>query len=401
MKIWQLFFIIVIILSFGCEQRAREYKVGAIYNLEGSQASLDRPSAKGVELAVEEINANGGINGKKLKLFLEDGKSDPAVIKRVTEKLINDDNVPIIIGFSDTDMVLASAPIAEEHHVIFITSGATSPKLPQQVPTYLYLSCFGDNVQAAAIAEYVISRLRLHSCFVVTDKNMDFARLLSGYFKERYSELGGEIFHESFYQAGNNDISKVIDLLKTYDPQPQMLFVSAGPDDVGDVIFQLRQAGFDQPICGGDSYDTPLLLQTAGKYANDIYFATHFMIEEYNNNQYFTSPYVEGQQTSDQKIMEFITAYKNTYDTLPTSSFAGLGYDAAMLVAEIYKRTPSLDPEDLLTTLSNIQNLPGVTGNLSYNNGQRIPQKGVTLIKISDGKPVFLESLVPSKIPAP
>ncbi|HEX38312.1 MAG TPA: amino acid ABC transporter substrate-binding protein [Candidatus Cloacimonetes bacterium] len=401
MKAMHLFVVCIIVMFLGREQRSNEYTIGAIYNLEGSQASLDSPSAKGAELAVQIINAQGGIRGKKLKLILEDGKSDPAVIKKVTEKLIKDDNVPVIIGFSDTDMVLASAPIAAEHEVIFITSGATSPKLPEQVPTYLYLSCFGDNVQAAVVAEYAFSRLGLHSCFMLTDENMDFTRLLSKYFIKRYSELGGEIIKESFFQGGTNNVQDIINEIIVLDQQPAMLFVSAGPNDVGNIIKQIRMAGITQPICGGDSYDTPLLIKTAGEYADNIYFATHFMVKEYTDDVYFTSPPAGEQEDSDKTIMEFITAYKNTYGTLPSSSFAALGYDAVMLVAEIYKRAIRLNPDGLFSTLSHIRDFPGVTGTISYNEDQKIPQKGVTLIKISNREQIFLESLVPSKIPAP
>jgi len=401
MKVLQIFVICFVIAFIGCEQSKAEYTIGAIYNLEGSQASLDSASAKGAELAVQVINARGGINGKKLRLVLEDGKSDPIVIKRATEKLITDENVPVIIGFSDTDMVLASAPIAAENNVIFITSGATSPKLPQQVTTYLYLSCFGDNVQAAVLAEYAYSRLGLASCYVLTDENMDFTRLLSKYFIYRFTELGGKVIRSTVFKGGENDITTAIQEIKTMEPQPAMIFVSAGPDDVGNIIYQLRQASITQPICGGDSYDTPLLVETAGEYADDIYFATHFMIEEYTDEIYFTSPPVDEQEYSEQVIMEFITAYKNTFGSFPPSSFAALGYDAVMLVAEMYKRAASLDPAELLSTLSHIRDFSGVTGTLSYNADQRIPQKGVTLIKIKDGELIFLESLVPSKVPEP
>jgi len=384
-----------------CDRVQQEYKIGAIYNLEGSQSSLDVPSAKGAELAAELIDAQGGINGKKLKLILYDGKSDTAVIKEATRKLIFEDKVPIIIGFSDTDMVLASAPIAAQNGVIFITSGATSPKLPEQVPTYLFLSCFGDNVQSAVLAEYSYERLGLKSCYVLTDEYMDFTKLLSRYFIERYSELGGKIIKESFFKGGAKDFNEFILEIKSLDPQPEMLFISAGPDDVGTIIAQFRDAGITQPIFGGDSYDTPLLMETTGKEVTDIYYTTHFMVEEYADNIYFTAPPVHDQEVAQEPIIRYITAYKEKYGTLPGSSFAALGYDAVMLVADIYLRASNMKSEELLKTLEQTKDFAGVTGMLSYVNDQRIPQKGVTLIKILNGKLIFLESLVPTKVPKP
>jgi len=394
-------FILTLLLFASCDRAQQEYKIGAIYNLEGSQSSLDIPSAKGAELAVELINAQGGIYGRKLKLILYDGKSDPSVIKEATHKLIFDDKVPVIIGFSDTDMVLASAPIAAQNDVIFITSGATSPKLPEQVPVYLFLSCFGDNVQSTVLAEYAYERLGLSSCYVLTDEDMDFTKLLSSYFKERYSKLGGKIIKEAFFKGGAKDYSEFISETKTLDPQPEMLFISAGPDDVGTIIAQFRDAGITQPIFGGDSYDTPLLMETTGKEVTDIYYTTHFMVEEYADNIYFTAPPVHDQEVAQEPIIRYITAYKEKYGTLPGSSFAALGYDAVMLVANIYLRASNMESEELLRTLSDTRDFVGVTGMLSYVNGQRIPQKGVTLIKILNGELVFLESLVPTKVPSP
>ena len=397
------FYILISTLLFFayCDRAQQEYKIGVIYNLEGSQSSLDIPSAKGAELAVEVINAQGGINGKKLTLILYDGKSYSGIIKEVTQKLIFDDKVPVIIGFSDTDMVLASAPIAAQNDVIFITSGATSPKLPEQVPTYLFLSCFGDNVQSAVLAEYAFERLGLRSCYVLTDQNMDFTKLLSRYFVERYSELGGKNIKESFFKGRTKDFTDFIIETKNLNPQPEMLFISSGPDDIGNIIAQFREAGIAQPIFGGDSYDTPLLVETAGKEATDIYYATHFLVEEYADNVYFTTPPVNDQEVVEEPILRFIKAYKEKYGTLPNSSFAALGYDTVMLVADIYLRSANLEPEELLKTLANTKDFAGVTGMLSYNDGQRIPQKGVTLIKINNGELVFLESLVPNKVPIP
>ena len=402
MKKFCLYFIIFTLLLFvSCERGQQEYKIGVIYNLEGSQSSLDAPSAKGAELAADLINAQGGINGRKLKLILYDGKSDPSVIKEATNKLIFDDKVPVIIGFSDTDMVLASAPIAAENDVIFITSGATSPELPEQVPTYLFLSCFGDNVQSAVLAEYAYVRLGLKSCYVLTDENMDYTKLLSRYFIERYTELGGKIIKESFFKGGEENYTEFISEVKELDPQNDMLFISAGPDDVGNIISQFRNAGIAQPIFGGDSYDTPLLLETAGANTDEVYYATHFLVEEYADNIYFITPPAEDQEVAQEPIIKYITAYKEKYGTLPSSSFTALGYDAVMLAADMYRRASSQEPDKLLKTLSDTRDFAGVTGMLSYVNDQRIPQKGVTLIKILNGKLTFLESLVPTKVPNP
>ena len=152
-------------------------KIGAIYNLTGAQASLDGPSANGAKLAVKEINEAGGVLGRPLEMVLYDGKTDAATIGTAATQALESDKVVAMLGFSDTDQVLAAAPIAAKGGVMFVTSGATSPKLPDQVPDYLYMACFGDNVQAAAGAEYGVNTLKAKTAYLLVDKGMEYTLL--------------------------------------------------------------------------------------------------------------------------------------------------------------------------------------------------------------------------------
>lgn len=192
-------------------------RLGAIYNLAGAQSSLDSPSANGAKLAVKELNARGGIGGQELQLVLYDGKTDKGTITACAHRLIETDRVCAIVGFSDTDMVLAAAPVAAEAGTVFITSGASSPKLPGEVPEYLFLACFGDNVQAAAGAEYAIAHLGLKTAYLLVDDEMEYTRLLAAYFKARYTELGGSILREDSFQGGATNYSAQIKTLKGLD----------------------------------------------------------------------------------------------------------------------------------------------------------------------------------------
>ncbi len=145
-------------------------KIGVIYNVTGAQASLDVPSYNGAKLAAKEINAAGGVLGRQIQIVFYDGKSDATVIGNAATQLVETDKVVAMMGFSDSDMTLAAAPIAAKAGIVFVTSGATSPKLPDQVPDYLFLACFGDNVQAAAGAEYAFNTLNYKSVYLLTDQ---------------------------------------------------------------------------------------------------------------------------------------------------------------------------------------------------------------------------------------
>jgi branched-chain amino acid transport system substrate-binding protein len=361
-------------------------KMGALYNLEGSQAALDLPSASGARLAVKEINRNGGINGRPVELVLYNGKTDPDTIKQAARRLIEQDQVAAIAGFSDSDMVLAGAPIAATAKTVFITSGATAPTLPGQVKDYLFLACFGDNVQAAAGAHYAYINLGIKTSALLVDTKMEYTMLLARYFKESFAEMGGKIILEDTYQGGAIDFSAQVGRLKALDPPPNMVYVASGPDDIGPIVKQLRQAGLSMPIMGGDAYDTPLLSDIAGKYADGVYFTTHALLDE---------------KSGTERTEKFISAYKAEYNRLPENAFAALGYDTVKILADALSRARPDSPESVVPALLEIRNFPAVTGDISYENNSRIPRKSVTVVIIDNGRPTLAATVTPQKAPAP
>lgn len=361
-------------------------KIGAIYNLTGAQAPLDVPSANGAQLAVREINAAGGVLGRPLELVLYDGQTDAATIAGAAATLIESDGVVAMLGFSDTDQVLAAAPLAARAGVVFLTSGATSPQLPAQVPDFLYLAAFGDNVQAAAGAEFAFDTLQARTAYLLIDQGMAYTRLLGQYFKERFTELGGSVVLEDTYQTGDQDFSAQIAKLQGAGALPDVLYIAAGPDDIGTIVKQMRDAGVDAPIFGGDGYDTPRLLETAGAAAENVYFTTHALMD--------------GQRGSD-AVKNFMAAYLAAYGVPPENAFAGLGYDAVKLIADAIQRAGADDPAAIRAALAQTRDLPGVTGAITYRPGSQIPQKGVTVIRVKDGQFTLAGEVVPEKVPAP
>ena len=361
-------------------------KLGAIYNLAGAQSSLDSPSANGAKLAVKELNARGGIGGRELRLALYDGKTDTGTITACAHRLIGTDRVCAIIGFSDTDMVLAAAPIAAEAHTVFVTSGATSPKLPGEVPEYLFLACFGDNVQAAAGAEYATAHLSLKTAYLLMDEEMEYTRLLAAYFKERYTELGGVILLEDSFKGSATDFSVQIAALKGLDQTPELLYIASGPDEIGTIVKQFRDAGVTQPIFGGDAYDTPELVRIAGAETSEVYFTTHALLDD---------------DTGTEHVRAFIAAYRAEYGFAPENAFAALGYDTVMLLADAIDRAGSDEPEAILRALEVTKDWEGVTGTISYEQGSRIPKKGVTIVSVVNGTFTYSQTVMPEKVPAP
>lgn len=360
-------------------------KIGGAFNLTGGQASLDGPAKNGAQMAIDAINAAGGVNGRPLELVVYDGKTDPAVITSLASQLINSDKVSAVIGFSDSDPVLALGPTAQKAGVPFVTVGATSPKLPDQIGDRMFLACFGDNTQAAVGAAFAINELKAKTTYVLEDTANEYATLLSKYFRETFEHLGGKVIGRDTYKTDDKSFAAQITKIKASAQKPDFIYIAATPDTIGLVVRQVRQAGLKQPIIGGDGYDTPLLLEVAGAAANNVYYTTHSFISE----------------TSTGAVKTFYDAYKKAYGTAPENAFAALGYDAAMLVADAIKRAGSDDPAKITAALAKTKDLPGVAGAISYAAGSRVPVKGVTVVGVRDKALYKAAELVPTFVPAP
>ncbi len=355
--------------------------LGAVYNLSGDQASLDVPSLNGAKLAVNQANESGRVNGHPVELVIVDGQSSLDLVRERTETLLNEQpGISALFGLSDTDMVMAAAPVAAEHEHLFLTSGATSPKLPSDVPTYLFLACFGDNVQAAAGAEWAYTELGARSVWVIYDTTHTYTTLLQGYFRERFEALGGEVVAVTPFGTGNDLSSAIVDA-KSAD---LIYLATEAATDAFNGVATLRAAGIETTILGGDGYDSEKAW-AKDPTIGDVYFTTHAYLGADNTNP---------------EVQAFRKAYQDAYDREP-DSFAALGYDAANLLMTAVLNAQSDEPSAMVEGLSAVSDFRGVTGTFSYNGGSRIPKKSVSVLKVEEGKQTFVAEFVPKVIPAP
>ncbi|MFQ5784349.1 MAG: ABC transporter substrate-binding protein [Alphaproteobacteria bacterium] len=381
-------FLLGTILALGTlasAQAADTIRIGGAFNLTGELSSLDVPAANGAKLALKEINAAGGVNGQPVELVMRDGKTDPATVANITTQLIESDGVAAIIGFTDSDSALAAGPLCQRAGIPFITAGATSPKLPAMVGSMMFLTPFGDNVQAAVGAEFATKKFG-KTAYLLWDKGTEYTTLLADYFKKRFAELGGTIELEDTYQFGDKDYSAQIAKARALATKPDFYYISAMPDDIGTTVKQFREAGISGPIVGGDGYDTPLLVEVGGDAANNTYFTTHALMDADNG-----SPAVK----------KFMAAYKAEYGHDVENAFAALGYDTMRLIVDAVKRAGSTDGKAIAKAIESTQAFPGVAGELNYSATAHVPRKGVTMIAVKGGKFTLGAEMVPEKVPAP
>ena len=376
------------VLALGAYGQARAedpIKIGFPANLTGNLASYDGPVLNGGKIAAAEINAAGGVLGRPIELVTYDTKSDPTVISTVASQLIDSDQVVAMIGFADSDSVLAIGPQVQTAGIPFLTPGATSPKLPGQIGDTVFLACFGDNVQAAVGAEFGLKNLKGKTAYLLTDIGTEYTTLLAEYFQQAFEHGGGKLVGSDTYKIGDRTFTAQVAKIKASAEKPDFIYASSNGEEIGLILKQLRQAGIELPVVGGDGYDTPLLLEVGGKAAEGTFFTTHSFIGD------GASP----------KVQAFIDAYMQANGRLPENTFAALGYDAVKLMADSIKRAGAPEPAKIREALAATSGFEGVTGTITYRPGVAVPDKSVSVIGVKDGKLFLASEAAPSFVPEP
>ncbi len=375
-----LIFAAAAVLSAAGAKAAEPIPIAVLYNVSsGGLASLDVPSLNGVKLKAKMINDAGGLlDGRIIEISAIDTKNDTSEAATAAKRAVAIDNLAAGIGQSDTTFALAIAPLFQNAGIPFVTSGATSPMLPEMVGDQMFLVPFGDDVQAHAMAEYAYTTLGLRNIAVWTDQAMDYTTGLSKYFQERFTELGGNVALEDSYMTTDTDFSAQVARLKSAG-DIDGVFASSGPDTAGPIVKQIREAGIELPILAGDGFDTDLVTSVPGPdLANKVWFTTHAYA---------------GVESGPAK--EFRNAYEAEYGVPPENAFAALGYDAMGLVADAIERAGSADPAAIQKALAGTQGYEGVTGTIAYPGDSHVPSKPVAIMHVEDGKISFETTVTP------
>jgi branched-chain amino acid transport system substrate-binding protein len=356
-------------------------QIGVIYNLTGTQSALDLPALQGAKLATDEINATGGVLGKKLQLVIRNGKSNTGSVTTAAQKLTADPKITTIIGLNDTDMATAVIDPIVKSKKLFLTSGATSPKLAEAAEGHICLACFVDSDQGAVAAEFILEKLQAKNVYILTQEDMTYPKLISTYFTKRYQALGGDVIAEDNFTAAKNDISAQLSKLQKATTQPQVIYVATEPALAAKIIQEIRGYGFKQPIFGGDSFDNDDVAKIKSDNLGTIYFTAHAFLDASN---------------PDPQVGKFINAYQKTYHKKPESSFAALGYDTVKLLAQAINTAQTTAAIEIQNALLNTKDFDGLTGTIIRVGDDCIPVKTVNIVRLENGKHVLENEKVSS-----
>ncbi len=246
--------------------------VGAYVSATGDEATFGSQTQQGVELAVEELNGAGGINGKKITLDVENDESDASKAENAVNKLINGDHDVAVLGEVASSRSLAAAPVCQKAHVPMISPSSTNIKVTQ-VGDYIFRCCFIDPFQGYVTAKFAHDNLHKNTAAILTDSSSAYSRDFGAEFKKTFQQMGGKVVAEAFYSTTDTDYKA--ELSKIKDANPEVLLVPGYYKSVGAIAKQSRELGMNVVMLGGDGWDSPDLFVTAGDALEGAYFSDH------------------------------------------------------------------------------------------------------------------------------
>ncbi|MFO1059648.1 MAG: ABC transporter substrate-binding protein [Dongiaceae bacterium] len=360
------------------------YKVGVATGQTGYLAVSDGPALKGLQLAVDEINAGGGIAGKwKIELDIRNTNSEPAQTATVTQQLI-EAGARLVLTPCDLDPSVAGGQIAQRAKVPAISLCASTPTLPALVGDYMFSSWYGDNVTGYVLASYAIQQ-GWKTAWLHESPDTAYTIKLPEYFGAAFEALGGKVIGRTNFALDQQDFSADLTNLKNASPQPDVIFTSEYEPGLAALIQQYRAAGLKPVFLAAEGMDTPTMFQLPAAVINGVVFTT------------------AGFETPGSPLEAFNKKYKAKYSEDPGSVFPAAGYDLGKVIEAAVKTAGATDPAKVRDAIAGLENVAGATGTITFKGTNGMPIKSIALMRVVDGKRELIAVEVPdaAKLPKP
>ena len=355
----------VLVFFAGCAKKESDhFVIGGIFPLSGPVAVYGNEARNGVELAVLEINAAGGIGGKQIKLISEDDEGNPEKTVNVYKKLTTKDGVKVIIGSLTSGATAAITSLAQAQKVVLLAPAATLPSITD-AGDFIFRACFIDPFQGTVGGKFTAENLGKKRAAVLYNITNDYSVGLYENFKIAFEKAGGSLCAAESYSDGDKDYRA--QLTKIKNAAPDVVYL---PDYYGTVALiakQLREQGIDTAMVGGDGWGG--LMENAGDEVVNGFYSDHYAAD-----------------STDEKVTQFVDSYKKMYKTTPVS-FAALAYDCVYLLKDAAERASSASDTTSLKEALEKTNGSYVTGNLTFDEKHN-PIKSAVMMEIvkKDGK---------------
>jgi len=363
-----------LLLPLSASSQPAKIKVGEFASLTGKEAAFGQASHKGTVLAIEEINAAGGVLGRQLELVTEDNQSKPGESGTIVTKLITREKVVAILGEVASSRSIEAAIVAQRYRIPLISPSSTNPKVTE-IGDYIFRVCFIDPFQGTALAKFAQTHLKAQRVAIVTSVSSAYSVGLAKYFREQFVAAGGQVVLEQKYSEGDKDFKAQLTAIKA--ASPDAIFVPGYYTEAALMCKQARELGLNQPIFGGDGWEAPELVAIGGKAVEGTYYSTHY------------SP-----EIPSEAVQSFVKRYKARWNGETPDAMAALGYDSAAVLVDAIRRAGSTDAAKLRAAIAATKNLEGVTGRTTID-AQRNASKPAVVVAVRDGKFRFVQSVEP------
>ncbi len=352
-------------------------RIGHYGSLTGSEATFGKSTDNGIKLAVEEVNAKGGVKvaGKayKIELVSDDTEGKPEKAGTVVTKLITKDKVKAVLGEVASSVSLQGAPVCQKYGIPMITPSSTNPSVTAK-GDMIFRVCFIDPFQGFAGAKFAKSELKLSKGAVLFDQASAYSVGLKDEFAKAFKQMGGSITSEQAYTKGAADFNA--QLTRIRETSPEFIYVPGYYSDVAKIAIQARKLGMTMPLLGGDGWDSDELGKNAGDAIEGCYYSNH---------------YAPDQPT--EIIQSFVKKYDAKFGGTP-DGLAALGYDAANILFDAMSRAKSAGGKDLRDAIASTKDFKAVTGTITINK-ERDAVKPAVIVERKGGKWVFRAAVEP------
>lgn len=349
-------------------------KVALLFPMTGDVSTFGVSSKQGAELALQEWNDKGGVNGAKIEWVVGDSRCDAQEARNQAVKVIEQDKVKFIIGEVCSSASIPISQVTNEKHVVQISPTSTNPAVTVDEngkhKPYTFRACFLDPFQGDVLATFAYKDKGLKTAGILFDQGNDYVRGLAEYIKKAYEKLGGTVKVYEAYGKEDTDFSAI--LSKVADAKVDVLFLPDYYNKVSLIGKQAKEKGITAVMMGGDGWDSKDLDLTA---VDGGFFSNHY------------SP-------ADQRpvVQNFIKKYQEKYGSAP-DALAVLAYDAANILMQAIADTKSADPEKVKDAMLNVK-VEAVSGQITMDpNGN--PVKAAAITGIAGGKTEFIKFVAP------
>ncbi len=347
--------------------------LGVATALTGGQATFGISTRNGVELAIKEANAAGGVKGKKLATRVYDTQGRPEEAAQAVTRLINQDKVVMILGDVASSNSLAMAEKAQAAGVPMITPSSTNPSVTEK-GEYIFRVCFIDPFQGFVMAKFARENLKANKVAVLQDNKSAYSIGLTDVFQRKFTEMGGKVTGVESYSQGDTDYRAQLTAIKK--TQPDAIYVPGYYSEVGVIARQARELGLKVPLLGGDGWDSEKLYELGGTAIQGSYFSNHY------------SP-----DNPDPRIQKFVSDYKAAYGGVP-DALAALAYDAAKVAVASLEKAPDTSGPAVKNAIAQTKDFPGIAGAITLDE-KRNAVKPAVVLKVGDGKSEYVTTVNP------